>query len=122
MLVAVGMFRASGGIKMLTDFLAPALAWIHFPSELVPLALIRPLSGSGANGLFADVVKTYGPDTLLARTAGTLVGSTETTFYVLADYYGSVGIKRTRHAVLVGLLADFAAMIAAAQVCRWVAS
>ena len=119
MLVAVGMFRAAGGIKMLTEFLSPVLAFIHFPSELVPLALMRPLSGSGANGIFADVVKTYGPDHLLSRTAGTLVGSTETTFYVLAVYFGSVGIKRTRHAAAVGLLGDFAAMIAAAQVCRW---
>jgi spore maturation protein SpmA len=117
-LVAMGMFRAAGGIEMVTRALDPVLSVVHFPTELVPLALVRPLSGSGANGLFAELVRTHGPDSLIARTAGTLIGSTETTFYVLAVYFGSVGIRRTRHAVAVGLLGDLAGMIAAVTVCR----
>lgn len=120
MLVAMGMFRASGGIDLITQAIGPTLERIHFPSELLPLALIRPLSGSGANGIFADLLKTYGPDHLLSRTAGTLIGSTETTFYVLAVYFGSVGIQRTRHAVLAGLLADLTGIVVSVWVCRWV--
>ena len=118
MLLAVGMFRAAGGVDRITTALAPILGFLHFPSELVPLSLMRPLSGSGANGIFAELVKTYGPDHLLSRMGGTLIGSTETTFYVLAVYFGSVGIKRVRHALAAGLIADFAGMIAAVLICR----
>ena len=120
MLVAVRMFRAAGGIDWLTDMIRPALTVLNFPPELVPLALIRPLSGSGANGVFADLLKTHGPDSLITRMGGTLIGSTETTFYVLAVYFGSVGIKRARHAVLAGLLADIAATLASVILCRMV--
>ncbi|HAM73062.1 MAG TPA: spore maturation protein [Verrucomicrobiales bacterium] len=118
MLVSVGMFRAAGGIDLLTRWLQPLLDAVHVPSELLPLALMRPLSGSGANGIFADLVRQHGPDSLLARMAGTIIGSTETTFYVLAVYFGSVGIQRTRHAVAVGLLGDMAGILAAVAVCR----
>ncbi|MBI1841237.1 MAG: spore maturation protein [Verrucomicrobia bacterium] len=120
MLVAVKMFRAAGGIDWLTDMMSSTLAALNFPPELLPLALIRPLSGSGANGVFADLLKTHGPDSLIARMGGTLIGSTETTFYVLAVYFGSVGVKRARHAVLAGLLADIAATLASVLVCRMV--
>jgi spore maturation protein B len=114
------MFRAAGGIDLLSKALAPAMVAIGFPSELLPLALIRPLSGSGTLGVFTELVKTFGPDSLMARTAGTIFGSTETTFYVLAVYFGSVGIKRSRYALLAGLTADVVGVIASVIICRLV--
>lgn len=117
-LVAIGMFREAGGIEMLTLALKPVLDFVHFPTELLPLCLVRPLSGSGTLGLLSDLVKEFGPDSLLARTAGTIFGSTETTFYVIAVYFGAVGVKRTRHAVPAGLIADGVGMIAAIIICR----
>jgi spore maturation protein B len=117
-LVAIGMFREAGGITLLTDWLKPVLNAIHFPTELLPMCLVRPLSGSGTLGLFTDIVHQHGPDSLLARTAGTIYGSTETTFYVIAVYFGAVGVKRTRHAVPAGLIADAVGIIASIIVCR----
>lgn len=117
-LVAIGMFREAGGIEMITKAIRPALDAVGFPSELVPMALVRPLSGSGTLGLFSDIVKEFGPDSLLARIAGTIYGSTETTFYVIAVYFGAVGIKRTRHAVPAGLIADAVGIIASIIICR----
>jgi spore maturation protein B len=119
-LVAVGMFRGAGGVELLGQGLKPMLGWLLFPPELLPLALTRPLSGSASIGLLAELIKTHGPDSLLARMGGTIIGSTETTFYVLAVYFGAVGVKRTRHAVAAGLLADLAGIIAAVIVCRLV--
>jgi spore maturation protein SpmA len=116
-LVAIGMFRAAGGIELLTRILSPVLNFVHFPTELLPLALMRPLSGSGSLGLFAELVKTWGPDHILSRMAGTLYGSTETTFYVIAVYFGAVGIKRTRHAVPAGLIADLTGIIMSVIIC-----
>jgi len=118
MLVAVAMFRASGGIDMLTNALRPVLDLIHFPPELVPMSLIRPLSGSGSLGIFTEMVTKFGPDHILTRTAGTIYGSTETTFYVLAVYFGAVGIKRTRHAVAAGLVADAVGILASVFICK----
>jgi spore maturation protein B len=86
------------------------------------MALMRPLSGSGSLAILTDLVKTYGPDHLLSRMAGTLYGSTETTFYVIAVYFGAVGIKRTRHALAAGLIADAAGIVASVLVCRLVFS
>ncbi len=117
-LVAIGMFREAGGITMLTNLLKPALDLVHFPTELLPMCLVRPLSGSGTLGLFSDLVKEFGPDSLIARTAGTIFGSTETTFYVIAVYFGAVGVKRTRHAVPAGLIADVVGIIASVVICR----
>jgi len=117
-LVAAGMFRGAGGIALITNALKPALDLVHFPSELLPMCLMRPLSGSGTLGLFTELVKQFGPDSLIARTAGTIYGSTETTFYVIAVYFGAVSIKRTRHAVPAGLIADAIGMIASVIVCR----
>jgi spore maturation protein B len=90
------------------------------PSELLPMCLVRPLSGSGSLGFFTELVKQFGPDSLIARTAGTIYGSTETTLYVLAVYFGSVAIKRTRHALLAGLTADFVSVVVAVKVCKMV--
>jgi len=119
-LVAVGMFRAAGGIKMLSDLLAPAMHAVGFPSELLPMVLMRPLSGSGTLGMFAELVKQCGPDSLISRMGGTIFGSTETTFYVLAVYFGSVSIKRTRYALPAGLVADTVGVIASVIFCRLV--
>jgi spore maturation protein SpmB len=117
-LVAIGMFRGAGGIDMLSRALDPVLKFVGFPAELLPMALMRPLSGSGSLGIFSELVATHGPDSILARMAGTIMGSTETTFYVLAVYFGSVAIRRTRHAVPAGLLADIAGIAASIIVCR----
>jgi spore maturation protein B len=118
MLVAVGMFRAAGGIDMLSHVLSPVLNKLGFPTDLLPMVLVRPLSGSGSLGFFTELVKQFGPDSLIARMAGTIYGSTETTFYVLAVYFGSVAIKRTRHALLAGLTADFVSVVVAVTVCK----
>ena len=117
MLVAVGMFRAAGGIDLLSRALSPVLNRIGFPTDLLPMVLVRPLSGSGSLGFFTELVKQFGPDSLIARMAGTIYGSTETTFYVLAVYFGSVAIKRTRHALLAGLTADFVSVVVAVIIC-----
>jgi spore maturation protein B len=118
MLVAIGMFRAAGGIDLLSKALSPFLNAVGFPPDLAPMVLVRPLSGSGSLGFFTDLVRQFGPDSLIARMAGTIYGSTETTFYVLAVYFGSVAVTRTRHAVLAGLTADLMGVIAAVIVCR----
>jgi spore maturation protein SpmB len=118
MLVSIRMLREAGVIQAMTDTLGPWLARIGFPADLLPLALLRPLSGSATQGIFIDLVKTSGPDSLVAKMAATIYGSTETTFYVLAVYFGSVGIRRTRHAVLAGLTADIVAMTMAVLLCR----
>ncbi len=119
MLMAIGMFRGSDGLRMLTDGLRPLLAHIGFPADLLPLVLMRPLSGGGTQGIFVDLLNHFDPDGLIVRTAGTIFGSTETTFYVLAVYFGSVAIRRTRHAVLAGLIADLTGVVVSVILCRW---
>ena len=119
-IAAVKMFRAAGGIDVLTNALGPLLAAIHFPSELLPLALMRRLSGSGATGLFAELVQAQGPDSLITKMGATIMGSTETTFYVLAVYFGSVAVRRTRHAVPAGLCADIVGVAASILICNLV--
>lgn len=120
MLVAIGMFRAAGGIDMVSKALAPAMNLVGFPTELLPMVLMRPLSGSGTLGMFTELVQHFGADSLIAKMAGTIYGSTETTFYVLAVYFGSVGVKRTRYAVAAGLTADAVGVIASIIICRLV--
>jgi len=120
MLLAISMFRGAGGIELLTRAVRPILDLLRFPPELLPMALMRPLSGSGSLAIFSDLVKQLGPDNLITRMAGTIYGSTETTFYVVAVYFGAVGIHRTRHAIPAGLIADLAGIIAAVIVCRMV--
>jgi spore maturation protein SpmA len=119
-LVAIGMFRAAGGIELLSRGLKPAMLAIGFPPDLLPLVLMRPLSGSGTLGVFSELVKNLGPDNLVSRMAGTIYGSTETTFYVLAVYFGAVGIKKTRYALLAGLTADLVGVVASVYICRLV--
>jgi len=117
-LVAVGMLRGAGAIDMLARWLDPALRRVGFPVEILPLAIMRPLSGSGSMGIVTELIKAHGPDSFIGRLAASAYGSTETTFYVLAVYFGAVGIKKTRHAVLSGLVADVASLIAAIVICR----
>jgi spore maturation protein B len=115
-LVAIGMFRGSGAMDLLTAALRPIVAPIGFPPELVPLGILRSLTGSGSLAFTTDLIKTHGPDSFIGRTAATMYGSTETTFYVLAVYFGAVGVRRTRHAVPAALLADLVAALAAVAV------
>jgi spore maturation protein B len=118
-LVAIGMFRGSGAMDLLIAALRPLMAATGFPAEVFPLAILRTLSGSGSLALTTDLIKTHGPDSLIGRMAATMYGSSETTFYVLAVYFGSVGVKRTRHAVPAALVGDVVAAIATVAVCMW---
>jgi len=117
-LFAIGMFRASGAMDFLVATLDPALSLIGFPAEVLPMAIVRPLTGSGSAGLVVDLMERYGEDSLIVKMAATMFGSTETTFYVIAVYFGAVNIKKTRHAVSAGLTADFAAMLVAVWTVR----
>lgn len=119
MMVAIGMLRASGFFDLLNHVLAPVLSSLGMPSELVPLALVRPFSGSAATGVMAELIHENGGDSFISKTAATMMGSTETTFYVIAVYFGAAGIKRTRHAIPAGLLADLAGIIASVAICRY---
>ena len=113
MLAAIGIFRASGAMELLTMILAPVTTLIGMPPETLPMALMRPLSGSGSLGIMTELMKVHGPDSLIGILASTMYGSSETTFYVLAVYFGTVSVKNTRHAVPTGLIADAAGMLAA---------
>ena len=118
MLVAIGMFKGAGGIGLLARLLSPVLTPLHFPTDLLPIALMRPLSGGATLALFTDVVHRLGPDNIVSLMAATIYGSTETTFYVAAVYFGSVGIRQTRHAIPAGLLADLTGVVASVIICR----
>ncbi|MDP9004070.1 MAG: nucleoside recognition protein [Verrucomicrobiota bacterium] len=118
MLVAIGMFKGAGGIDLLARALSPILTPLHFPTDLLPLALMRPLSGSATLAILTDIIHRLGPDNIVALMAATIYGSTETTFYVAAVYFGSVNVKQTRHAIPAGLLGDLAGVIASVIVCR----
>jgi spore maturation protein B len=119
MLVAIGMLRASGFFDSLGVWLTPIFSKTGFPKEVLPLALVRPFSGGAATGVMAELMHTHGGNSFISKVAATMMGSTETTFYVVAVYFGAVGIKKTRYAVPVGLLADLTGVIAAVVVCRW---
>lgn len=106
LMVCVGMFRASGGLELLLRFLSPAANAVGMPEPLLPLALLRPLSGSGALVVFEDLLRQFGADSTTGRIASVLMGSTETTFYTLAVYYGAVQVRRTRHTLACSLTAD----------------
>jgi len=118
MIVAIGMFRASGGFEMISRLFSPVLSKIGMPSDILPLALIRPFSGGAAKGVLADIIHTNGGNAYVSHLAGTIMGSTETTFYVIAVYFGAVSIRRTRHAIAAGLLGDFAALMASLWICH----
>ncbi len=118
LLTAVSMFRASGALEWLAALCAPVLDWLGIPSQLLPLMLIRPVSGSGALAVASDLMTTYGPDSYVGRVASVMLGSTGTTFYTIAVYFGSAGIHRTRHTVPAALTADIAGFLASALAVR----
>jgi len=110
-LFAVAMFRASGAMDALARLLSPVLEPLGFPAEVLPMAIIRPLTGSGSAAIVVDMINRYGEDSIYVKMAATIFGSSETTFYVIAVYFGAVNIRKTRHAVPAGLMADVAAMM-----------
>jgi len=112
MMVAISIFRASGAMEVLVASLSPLLGFVGLPAEVLPHAIMRPLSGGAALGIASDIVKTYGPDSFLGRLVSTMQGSCDTTFYVLTLYFGSVGIRKYRYSVLLGLVADFTTLVA----------
>ena len=118
-LFAIAMFRESGAMEFVVQGLRPVLSAIGFPPEVLPMAITRPLTGSGSVAVFADVARTHGEDSIFTRIAGTIFSSTETTFYVIAVYFGAVGVKKTRHALPTGLIADLMAILLAVYVCKW---
>ena len=118
LMTAVYMLRASGALELASGLLAPLLEGIGLPAQLLPLMLVRPVSGSAALGVGAELIETYGPDSLIGRTAAVMLGSTETTFYTVAVYFGAVGITRTRYAVPAALCADLAGFLASAWAVR----
>ncbi|MEG3070915.1 MAG: spore maturation protein [Candidatus Syntrophopropionicum ammoniitolerans] len=120
MLVAISIFRASGAMEVLVVVLSPVLNYIGLPAEVLPHAVMRPLSGGAALGIASDVVKTYGPDSFLGRLVSTMQGSCDTTFYILTLYFDSVGIRKYRYSVLLGLVADFTTLIASVIIVRMV--
>jgi spore maturation protein B len=113
MLVAISIFRASGALEFLMNLIRPGLLAIGVPPEIVPLAIIRPISGTAALGMTSDLIATHGPDSFLGRLASVLQGSTDTTFYVLTVYFGAVGIRKMGDALKVGLWADLVGIILA---------
>ncbi|MCY3595164.1 MAG: spore maturation protein [Bacteroidota bacterium] len=115
-LFAIGMFRASGAMDFLTDLLRPVVGLIGIPAEVIPMGIVRPLTGSGSVGIVLDMINQFGEDSIYVKMVATMFGSTETTFYVIAVYFGAVNIRKTRHAVPAGLIADVFAMIAAVYV------
>lgn len=119
LLPAVYMFRASGALEAITGLLSPVLERLGIPPETAPLMLLRPFSGSGALALGGELMAAYGPDTPVGRTAAVMLGSTETTFYVLTVYFGAAGVKKSRHALAAALCADLAGFLAAAWCVRW---
>ncbi len=118
MLVAIAVFRDSGALGIVKEMFRPALEMVHFPPDLIPMILMRPLSGSGSTAVLADLVNRFGPDNILSYMAATIYGSAETTFYVIAVYFGSVGVTKTRHAIPAGLCADLMGAIASVFACR----
>jgi len=118
MLVAVTIFRSSGAMNITTRCLAPLLDRVGFPAEVLPHAVMRPLSGGAALGIATELIKTHGPDSFIGNLVSTMQGSTDTTFYVLTLYFGSVGIRRYRYSVISGLLADLTTLIASLYAVR----
>ncbi len=117
LIAAITMFRSSGALQFLTSLLSPVTKLINIPSEIMPLALLRPVSGSGSLALLNDLLKTAGPDSMVGRIASVIMSSTETTFYTLAVYYGSVKIRHSRYTVPAALAADFTGMLASTYIC-----
>ncbi len=116
-LFAIGMFRASGALDWIIAGVDPLLSLVGFPAEVLPMAIMRSLTSSGSVGILADLIRVHGEDSMYVKMAATLFGSTETTFYVIAVYFGAVGVRNSRYAIKVGLIADVVAAFVAVYVC-----
>lgn len=119
LLTAVHMLRASGAIELLTQWLTPVAAAVGLPAETLPLVLLRPISGSAALAVGADLMAVHGPDSLVGRTVAVMLGSTETTFYTISVYFGAAGIQKTRYTIPAALVADATGFLAAALTARY---
>lgn len=117
MMVAISVFRASGAMDFFTGWIAPLMTKLGAPPEVLPLGFLRPLTGTGSLAFTTDLIKTYGPDSMIGRIASTIQGSTDTTFYVLTVYFGAVGIKNGLYSLKVGLFSDIVGFVAAIAVC-----
>lgn len=119
LLTAVHMLRASGAIELLTKWLSPVAAAVGIPAETLPLVLLRPISGSAALAVGADLMAVHGPDSLIGRTAAVMLGSTETTFYTISVYFGAAGVKKTRYTIPAALIADVTGFLVASFCARY---
>jgi len=117
--IAIGALRASGLLELIVDLISPLAKFFHFPSELVPFALLRPVSGSGSLAFASDIFSTYGPDSFAGRAVSVMMGSTETTFYTTAVYFAATGTKDIRHTLKCALIADCVSMAVSVAVCRF---
>jgi spore maturation protein B len=117
MMVAISVFRASGAMDMLTGWLKPLLSSLGVPTEVLPLAFLRPISGAGSLAFTTDLIAQFGPDSLIGRIAATIQGSTDTTLYVITVYFGAIGIRKAGYALKVGLISDLVGFIASIVVC-----
>ncbi|MDO5123541.1 MAG: nucleoside recognition domain-containing protein [Eubacteriales bacterium] len=111
LVAAVTMLSSSGVLDILAQLISPLAEKLGFPAEIVPVAVLRPISGGGSTALLVDILERFGPDSFVGRIVSVMAGATETTFYAVAVYFGSVGIKKIRHTLLCGLLADFTAVV-----------
>lgn len=118
MMVSIGIFRDSGAMDLIISGMTSSLDFLGVPEQLVPLAIMRPLSGTGAMGLATELLNSYGPDSLYGRIASTIMGSTDTTFYILTVYFGAVGITKPRYSLYVGLIGDFTGFFASIYLCQ----
>lgn len=117
--LAIGVLRKSGGMEFIVRLFSPLLAPIGIPAEVLPLAFIRPISGSGALGVLRDILQHYGADTFIGRVASIMMGSAETIFFTMAVYFGAIGVKKSRHTAAAALISHVAAVIASVYICRW---
>ena len=118
MMVAINIFKASGAMSMCIEYIAPMLQLFGVPPDVVPLAIMRPLSGTGALGLTTEILNTHGPDSMVGRMASTILGSTDTTFYILTVYFGAIGISKPRYSVGVGLFGDIVGFLGSIYICQ----
>ena len=118
-IVGISMFKASGAIDIITNYFGGMLNKLSVPTDIIPIMITRSLSGSATLGLFSDIAATHGAEAYVTKLAAVMVGSSETTFYVLAVYFGSIGIKKYRYALLTGIIADITGIVLAILVARW---
>lgn len=117
-MLGIEILNASGALNMIVSLMRPVASFLKIPEEILPMAIIRPISGSASLGLLSKQLKEYGPDSLIGRTLSVLMGSTETIFYTITVYYGAIGVKKTRYTLWVALISGFAGLISAVAVCR----